>query len=87
MPPSMMTATVCPTDSADALLEVLKEPHALASPGSPHYRSANAHRDRRAACYTPSLRPIPDRVPPLDYPDRFDTRYASANGGIRCNSH
>ena len=37
-------------------------------------------------CYTPSPRPMPDRVPPLEYPDRFETRYVSANGGIRWNS-
>src|SRR5215470_1771327 len=39
-----------------------------------------------AACYTPSPRPMPDRVPPLEYPDRFEVRYVSANGGIRWNS-
>lgn len=39
-----------------------------------------------AACYTPSPRPMPDRPPPLEYPDRFETRYVSANGGIRWNS-
>lgn len=39
-----------------------------------------------AACYTPSPRPMPDRLPPLEYPDRFETRYVSANGGIRWNS-
>ena len=36
-----------------------------------------------AACYAPSPRPMPDRVPPLEYPDRFEIRYVSANGGIR----
>ena len=39
-----------------------------------------------AACYTPSPRAMPDRLPPLEYPDRFETRYVSANGGIRWNS-
>jgi transposase InsO family protein len=39
-----------------------------------------------SACYTPAPRPMPDRVPPLEYPDRFETRYVSANGGIRWNS-
>jgi putative transposase len=39
-----------------------------------------------SACYTPSPRPMPDRLPPLEYPDRFETRYVSANGGIRWNS-
>jgi putative transposase len=39
-----------------------------------------------AACYTPSQRPMPDRLPSLEYPDRFEVRYVSANGGIRWNS-
>lgn len=38
-----------------------------------------------AACYHPSPRPMPDRLPPLAYPDRFEMRYVSANGGIRWN--
>ena len=38
-----------------------------------------------AACYLPSPRPMPDRLPPLEYPDRFEVRYVSANGGIRWN--
>ena len=38
-----------------------------------------------AACYYPSPRPMPDRLPPLEYPDRFEVRYVSANGGIRWN--
>jgi hypothetical protein len=29
---------------------------------------------------------MPDRLPPLEYPDRFEVRYVSANGGIRWNS-
>ena len=36
-----------------------------------------------ADCYTPSLRPMPNKIPPLEYPDRFEVRYVSANGGIR----
>jgi len=28
---------------------------------------------------------MPARLPPLEYPDRFETRYVSANGGIRWN--
>ena len=36
--------------------------------------------------YERSPRPMPDRVPRLEYPDRFETRYVSANGGIRWNS-
>src|SRR5262249_48154421 len=39
-----------------------------------------------AACYTPSPRLMPDPVLPLEYPDRFEVRYVSANGGIRWNS-
>src|SRR5216684_3633849 len=39
--------------------------------------------DTRAASYTPSPRPLPDRLPPLEYPDRFEVRYVSANGCIR----
>jgi len=36
--------------------------------------------------YDVSPRPMPARVPRLEYPDRFETRYVSANGGIRWNS-
>ena len=39
-----------------------------------------------AACYAASPRPMPDRLPPLEYPDRFEVRYVSANGGMRWNS-
>ena len=38
-----------------------------------------------ASCYQPSPRPMPDKLPPLEYPDRFEVRYVSANGGIRWN--
>lgn len=38
-----------------------------------------------ASCYTPSPRPMPDKIPALEYPDRFEVRYVSANGGIRWN--
>ena len=38
-----------------------------------------------ATCYHPSPRPMPDRLPPLEYPDHFEVRYVSANGGIRWN--
>ena len=27
----------------------------------------------------------PSKLPPLEYPDRFEVRYVSANGGIRWN--
>lgn len=36
-----------------------------------------------ASYYQPSPRPMPDRLPPLEYPDRFEKRYVSYNGGIR----
>jgi putative transposase len=38
-----------------------------------------------ASVYQPSPRPMPSRLPPLEYPDRFEVRYVSANGGIRWN--
>jgi transposase InsO family protein len=38
-----------------------------------------------ASRYEPSPRPMPHRLPPLEYPDRFEVRYVSANGGIRWN--
>jgi len=28
---------------------------------------------------------MPGKPPPLEYPDRFEVRYVSANGGIRWN--
>jgi len=28
---------------------------------------------------------MPDKISPLEYPDRFEVRYVSANGGIRWN--
>jgi putative transposase len=36
--------------------------------------------------YERSAREMPSRTPRLEYPDRFETRYVSANGGIRWNS-
>jgi putative transposase len=53
-----------------------------------HERSHEAlDQETPASCYTPSPRPMPDRLPPLEYPDRFEVRYVSANGGgIRWNS-
>ena len=35
-----------------------------------------------ASCYQPSTREMPNTLPPLVYPDRFEVRYVSANGGI-----
>jgi transposase InsO family protein len=36
-----------------------------------------------ASAYSSSQRSMPDRLPPLEYPDHFEVRYVSANGGIR----
>jgi putative transposase len=36
-----------------------------------------------ASYYTASPREMPTKLPPLEYPDRFEVRYVSANGGIR----
>lgn len=36
-----------------------------------------------ASVYQPSPREMPNKLPPLEYPDRFEVRYVSANGGIR----
>ena len=38
-----------------------------------------------ASQYTVSTRAMPETLPPLEYPDRFEVRYVSANGGIRWN--
>jgi len=38
-----------------------------------------------ASYYAASPRPMPDKLPALEYPDRFEVRYVSANGGIRWN--
>jgi putative transposase len=38
-----------------------------------------------ASCYEPPPRQMPNRLPRLEYPDRFEVRYVSANGGIRWN--
>jgi hypothetical protein len=35
--------------------------------------------------YSASMRSMPNRPPPFAYPDRFEVRYVSANGGIRWN--
>ena len=36
-----------------------------------------------ASCYQPSRREMPAKIPRFEYPDRFEVRYVSANGGIR----
>lgn len=35
-----------------------------------------------ATCYTPSLRPCPRRVPPVDYPGHMEVRLVASNGDI-----
>lgn len=40
-----------------------------------------------AQLYQPSTRTMPTKLPPLEYPDRFEVRYVSANGGMRWNRH
>jgi putative transposase len=50
-----------------------------------HHERPHEALDMRppAACYDPSSRKMPTKLPPLAYPDRFKVRYVSANGGIR----
>jgi putative transposase len=38
-----------------------------------------------ASCDVPPPREMPAKLPALEYPDRFEVRYVSANGGIRWN--
>jgi hypothetical protein len=40
-----------------------------------------------ASCYQPSTREMPTKLRPFEYPDRFEVRYVSANGGIRWKKH
>jgi transposase InsO family protein len=37
-----------------------------------------------ASLYRPSSREMPNKLAPLVYPDRFEVRLVSSNGGIRC---
>jgi transposase InsO family protein len=39
-----------------------------------------------ASLYQPSPRPYPEKLPRLEYPSHFETRYVSTNGGMRWNS-
>jgi hypothetical protein len=49
-----------------------------------HYRPHEAlDLQTPADCYVPSARQMPDQIRPLEYPDRFQVGYVSANGGIR----
>ncbi len=40
-----------------------------------------------ASCYVCSSREMPHKLPPLEYPDRFEVRLVSTNGGIRWNNN
>ena len=40
-----------------------------------------------ASQYQPSSREMPNKIPPLEYPNRFEVRYVSANGGIKWDKH
>ena len=52
-----------------------------------HERPHEALDRRTPAAYDePSPREMPNTRPPLEYPDRFEVRDVSANGGIRWNS-
>ncbi len=44
-------------------------------------------QDRPAEVYSPSPRSLPTRLPPLEYPDHFEVRRVSRNGGIRWHAH
>lgn len=52
-----------------------------------HYNEERPHEALRqrppADFYTPSPRPYPTQLPPLEYPAHFEVRYVSRNGGIR----
>ena len=37
--------------------------------------------------HRPSPRPMPAKLPEMSYPDRFEVRYVSGNGGIRWHEH
>jgi putative transposase len=51
-----------------------------------HVRPHEAlNQNTPASVHVPSPRQMPSRPPPLEYPDRFEKRYVSANGGIRWN--
>jgi putative transposase len=42
-------------------------------------------QDTPASRHEPSPREMPNKIKPFVYPDRFEVRYVSANGGIRWN--
>jgi putative transposase len=43
-------------------------------------------QDTPASWYEPSSREMPTKIKPFVYPDRFEVRYVSGNGGIRWNN-
>lgn len=43
-------------------------------------------QDTPASWYEPSSREMPKKIKPFVYPDRFEVRYVSGNGGIRWNN-
>jgi len=45
------------------------------------------HQQPPANFYTPSPRPLPDRLPPIEYPAHCEVRRVSRNGGIRWHAH
>jgi len=50
-------------------------------------RPHEAHDQRPpASVYEPSTRPMPNKVPPLEYPAHFEVRKVSSNGGVRWHS-
>ena len=56
----------------------------------PRRSSTTSGRTKRWTCKrrpraTSPRREMPNKLPPLEYPDRFEVRYVSANGGIRWN--
>jgi putative transposase len=51
-----------------------------------HVRPHEAlNQNTPASVHVASPRPMPSKLPRLEYPDRFEKRYVSANGGIRWN--
>jgi len=52
-----------------------------------HERPHEALEQRTpASAYQASPRSMPSKLPSLEYPDRYEVRYVSANGGIRWNN-
>ena len=51
-----------------------------------HVRPHEAlNQNTPASAHVPPSRAMPSKLPPLEYPDRYEKRYVSANGGIRWN--